>query len=250
MHAGWVIRVLGPIDVLTPEGERSVGGRRRQTLLGALAISVGHAVPSDRLIDVLWGTRPPPTAQATLQAHVSKLRRLLGRDSIASFDHAYELYVAPHQIDAIEFERLVIAAREAAVDPARCQALCREALQLWRGVPFGELADVDPFRLEALRLDELRLCAMELELAAELELGRADLLIGKLETAVAEHPYRERLWHLLIEALADDGRRIDALAACARLRDLLAEAGLEPGDELRRCEEQIARGTWQPRWVS
>ena len=241
MHRDYVIRVLGPIDLLTPYGERSVGGLRMRAVLGALVISVAHAVPSDRLIDIVWGDSPPPTATITLQSYISRLRSLLGPDSIAHAEHSYEL-VAGHEIDALQFETLVVAAIDETHDLTGRKSLCREALSLWRGIPFGELADVDPFRLEALRLDELRLTAMELKLETELALGHSELLIGTLEAAVVEHPYRERLWYLLIHALAEADRRVDALRACARLRDILADVGLEPADRLQQREEEIASG--------
>ena len=63
-----------------------------------------------------------------------------------------------------------------------------------------------------------------------------------LEAAIEENPYRERLWHLLVQALARQGRRVEALRACAELRRLLVEVGLEPGVEVTRLEEQILLG--------
>lgn len=110
---------------------------------------------------------------------------------------------------------------------------------MWRGAPFGELSDEEPFRLEAVRLDELRLAAMELSLESELALGRHELVVGELESAVEEYPYRERLWYLLIEALAQGDRRVEAIRACQRLRGMLAEVGLDATEELRRIEDEI-----------
>lgn len=241
----WTVRVLGPVDVLTPYGEVTVGGERLQAVLGALVISVGHAVPVDRLIDIVWGDAPPRTADGTVQSYVSRLRHVLGPSAIARIDHAYELVADVEQVDAVMFEALAAEAMDAADDPAKRRALARRALRLWRGVPFGDLADRDPFRLEALRLDEMRMTVMELDLRAGLDLGRGELLVGQLEAAVAEYPYRERLWYLLIEALAGDGRRVDALRACTRLRELLAGVGLEGGPQLRRLEQLIARGEFR-----
>ena len=110
-------------------------------------------------------------------------------------------------------------------------------------MPFGELADVDPFRLEAMRLDELRMLAMETQLEAELEMNHPELVIGTLEAAVQESPYREHLWLMLIEALTRNGRRREALQACHELRSLLGEIGLEPGTSLIALEDRIVQGT-------
>ncbi len=240
MHSGYAIRVLGPVDVLTDGGVLQVGGRRAQRLLAGLVVSAGHAVPVDHLVEVVWGVDPPPSAPGTLQSHVSRLRRLLGPSTIRRVDHAYVLNVGSDEVDALRFERMLSEALSLRGDPERCRDLSQSALSLWRGVPFGDLADDEPFRLEALRLDELRLTAMELRIEADVALGRPELVVGALETAVEEYPYRERLWHLLIDALAQDGRRVEALRACDRLRRLLGDVGLVADDELRRREDHIA----------
>ncbi len=234
-----MIRVLGPIDVLIPSGPVSVGGRQSRALLGALAIGADHAVPIDHLYDVLWEGHPPASAYNTLQSYVSHLRRLLGADAIVRLDHSYELVANAENIDALVFERLVNAASELRECPERSQRKCREALTLWRGRPFGDLTDHEGFRLEAYRLDQLRLLAMELSLEADLSAGHHELVIGELESAVEENPYREHLWYLLIAALAQCGRRVEALRACTRLRDKLATAGLVPADELIAMEKDI-----------
>jgi DNA-binding SARP family transcriptional activator len=236
-----MIRVLGPVDVLTEDGVRSVGGRRPQMLLAALVLTVGHATSTDHLADVLWAGDPPDHAANTLQSYISRLRHILGPDIVRAVDGSYLLEVEIEELDALLFERLVRRAR-AETDPELVRKMSRDALRLWRGVPFGDLSREDPFRMEAIRLDELRVLAMELGLEAELALGRGDLVVGELQAAVRENPYRERLWHLLVEALARDGRRVEALRACTDLRTLLAEVGLEPGDHLETLEDRILAG--------
>ncbi len=157
-------------------------------------------------------------------------------------DHAYELDIGAQNIDAVHFETLLGRAIVAKDDPEECLGLCRDALRLWRGRPFGDLADDEPFRLEAYRLDELRLVTMELSIEADLALGNHELVVGELELAIEEHPYREHLWYLLIEALAGRGRRVEALRACRRLRNMLADVGVEASDDLLSLEQQILEG--------
>lgn len=238
-----MVRVLGPIDVLTGDVECSVGGHQPRALLGALVVGAGHAVPTDHLQWVLWGDAPPASADVTLQSYVSHLRHLLGPEGITSADHSYELSTNAVDIDAIEFERLVRQADADRQHPDRCWQRCREALSLWRGVPFGGLADDEAFVIEVRRLDELRLAVMEFGLEAELALGRHDLVVGELEAAVAEHPYREHLWILLIKALAQGDRRVEALRACRDLRHTLGELGLGAVAELAEIEQGIHDGT-------
>jgi len=246
MQTDHVIRVLGPIDVLTPSGPVSVGGKQARALLGALAIGADHAVSIDYLNHVMWGGDPPASAYNTLQSYISHLRHILGADAIGHVDHSYELSAGRDNIDALIFERLVAEGIESRSDPERCRSVCREALTLWRGEPFGELADDEAFRLETYRLDELRLVAMELSLEADLALGHHELVVAELESAVEEHPYRERLWFLLIEALGRCDRRVEALRAGARFRSELAQVGLEATNELTSLERDIAAGTLAP----
>lgn len=242
MDGEYTIRVLGPVDITAPSGSVHIPGQRARALLAALVISVQRAVPAATLRRVLWGDRPPLTADNTLQTYVSQLRHLLGNEAIVNVDHSYRLDVDVGTIDAVRFERMLTEAAAERSDPEHCLRLCRDALQLWRGRPFGELADERPFELEAYRLDELRLATMELMLESELALGRHELIIGELESAVVEHPYHEALWYLLIEALTRSGRRVEALRACHRLRNVLAEAGLEGGERLTEREQAILRG--------
>ena len=238
----WQIRVLGPIDLLTPSGPVSIGGRRPRMLIGALSIAATRTVAIDHLLDVLWGDDPPASAINTLHSNISRLRAVLGSDAIRLVDHSYRLGVCVENLDALEFERLIRAAGEDECPPARARDLCHRALALWRGSPFGDLGDVDPFRLEAIRLDELRLIAMETQLEAEMAMNHPELVIGALESAVRESPYRERLWFLLIEALAKAGRRVEALRACTELRELLGEVGLDGGPTLTALEDRIVQG--------
>ena len=236
------IRILGPIDLLTSDGPVAIGSRNLRALLGTLVMSACHAVTVDRLAQAIWGDNPPPSVDSSLHSYVSRLRHLLGAEAVVSENGSYTLVIEPDDVDALRFERLLLSAIERRSEPAECLALCREALDLWRGPPFGELSDEDPFRLEALRLEELRMAAMELSLESEFELGRYELVVAELESLVEEYPYRERLWHLLITALLRDGRRVEAMRHCTRLRRVLAETGLVVTDVVADLEDQILSG--------
>jgi DNA-binding SARP family transcriptional activator len=234
-----IVRVLGPVDVMANDDVLQVGGRHARMLLAALVVGANHMVSSDSLAYVLWGDDPPPSRDNTLQSYVSRLRHLLGHEAISSEDHSYQLQVTRENLDALRFESLVADAEEARSQPEKCRAFCREALALWRGTPFGEFADQDPFRLEALRLDELRVFTMQLKLECDLSLGHHEMVVGTLEALVEENPYNEHAWYMLIEALSRSGRRVEALRGFQRLRGILAEVGLEPTIDLRDLEEGI-----------
>ena len=115
----------------------------------------------------------------------------------------------------------------------------------WRcgaGRALADVAEVEPLALEAARLEELRLVAVEGRIEADIERGLAGEVTGELEQLVAEYPVRERLWRLLVLALYRAERQADALAAYRRARQMLAEElGIEPGEELRQLEEAVLR---------
>ena len=118
----------------------------------------------------------------------------------------------------------------------------REALGLWRGPALADVLEVERLALEAARLEELRLAAVEARVEADLAAGLHAEVTGELERLVAEHPLRERLWRLLMLALYRGGRQADALDAYRRARAMLAaELGLEPGEELRELEGAVLR---------
>jgi DNA-binding SARP family transcriptional activator len=234
------VRVLGPIEVVVSGQGVAVGGRNTRAVLAALVLSLNHAVSADHLAWAVWGEEPPPSAHGTLQTYVSRLRRILGHEVIRFEDDAYRLSIDNDLVDAVRFERLAIQAEELlAIDAARSRSLSMEALGLWQGEPFGDLVDDVPFRIEVQRLEEMRIATMELRLEAEIALEHHVQVVGLLEAAVIDQPYRERLWYLLITALARDGRRVEALRAYRRLAELLAETGLEPSQDLRDLESQV-----------
>jgi DNA-binding SARP family transcriptional activator len=236
---GLFVRVLGPVDFVQDGAIVAPGSRLERKLLGALALSANHSVTAYQLADVLWGDDPPASRTNTLQTYVSRLRHSLGQGRITSEDNSYLLQLAASELDALVFEQLVTQAAGSREDLARCRAICSDALDLWRGSAFGTFATEDPFRLEALRLDEIRLYALELTLECDLQLGKVEIAVGSLEALVEEHPYRERLWALLVAGLAMSGRRVEALRSGDRLRHVLGDLGLEPSADFSTLEDEI-----------
>lgn len=236
------IRVLGPIDVVAGTALVPIPGRHERMLLGALAAAANRAVRFDELAEMIWGDEPPRSRDHALQTCVSRLRTVLGHDRITPEDHSYTLHATADDLDLLAFEALVSESALLRDDPAACLAVCKRAIDLWRGVPFGDFADEDPFRLEVLRLDELRLHAIETLVECELALGNEDLVIGTLEALVHQYPYREHIWHLLITALALADRRVEALRACQELRNVLGDVGLDLTEGLQELEGLIVTG--------
>jgi DNA-binding SARP family transcriptional activator/Flp pilus assembly protein TadD len=237
--------LLGPIVVDCGGVTVPVPRGRQRAVLAVLLLNAGRVVSVGEIAETLWGCAPPPSAAASVRNYVKRLRGVLGdaeRARIVTRSPGYVIRVDPGELDVARFEVLLEGARKAARgrswEIAADQA--RAALKLWRGEP---LADVESEALalrEVPRLAELRLQAAELQIDAELRLGRHGVVIAELERLAAAHPLRERFHARLMLALYRDGRQSEALAAYQRARRLLIdELGAEPGAELRELHRQI-----------
>ncbi|MEU1737002.1 BTAD domain-containing putative transcriptional regulator [Streptosporangium sp. NPDC020145] len=238
--------LLGATEIRDAEGGPvPVGGPRTRALLALLALDAGRVVTVERLIDGLYGQETRGNAANALQAQVSRLRRLLGHAGTVEFTPAgYRLAVSPQKVDVHRFEALAARGRRALEegDAPRAAGLLREALALWRG---PALSDVDgaPFaRGQAVRLEELRLSAVEERVEAELAMGGHRALVAELTGLVAAHPLRERLRGQLMRALYGGGRQAEALAVYEEARRLLAEElGADPSTELAATHLAVLR---------
>jgi DNA-binding SARP family transcriptional activator len=242
-----LIRVLGSFAAEAGGEPVPLGGPRQRGVLAVLVAARGQVVSVDRMVEDLWRGEPPSRALASLQAYVSNLRRLLepGRPPrtparlLVSASPGYALRLPPGAVDAWRFEELLHEARTLA-DPRDARARLDEALALWRGPAFAEVADEPWAAAETARLNELRLVARELHIAAGLRLGNPAAVVPEAEGLTRDDPMREEGWRLHALALWSSGRQADALAALRRARALFAEElGLDPGPHLVALEEAI-----------
>jgi DNA-binding SARP family transcriptional activator/streptogramin lyase len=228
-------RILGPIEVV--DGGRTIAIRRgkEQALLAYLLLHPNEVVASDRLVDELWGERPPQTAVKILQNAVSQLRKALGDDRLITRPPGYVFRVDPGELDLERFESLAERGRIEGDGK-----LLREALGLWRGEPLAELRE-EPFaRGAARRLEEARLAAQKDRIESDLAEGRDVELVPELEGLLGKHPFDERLYGQLMLALYRAGRPRDALDVYQRARKRFdSELGLQPGPELEQLQRRI-----------
>jgi len=232
-------RILGPLEVGEQGRPLALGGARQRALLALLLTRANEVVSTDRLIDELWGERPPLAAGNALQYHVSRLRKLLApSEAIVTKEPGYLIRVGPDELDLLRFERLVEEAQRSS--PEAAASILREALALWRGPALADVAQESFAQPEILRLEELRLVALEQRIDADLALGRDAELVAELEALVREHPLRERLRAQLMLALYRSGRQADALDVYRQTRRLLVdELGIEPSPALHELEQAI-----------
>ena len=237
------LRLLGPVEALT-DGRPVRLSPRPRAVLAVLALHAGQVVPVARLIDAVWADSPPETAANVLQGYVSQLRKALGRDAVETRDPGYVLRVDRDVIDLPRFERLATEGARA-LDDGRSEeaaASLRAALALWRGEALADVAEGDVLRPAGLRLDELRLVALERRIEADLACGRHREAVAELESLTSASPLRERPQELLMLALYRCGRQAEALDSYRATRSrLVDQLGLEPGAALRELEQAILR---------
>lgn len=277
--------VLGPVESRLGDAPEAppldLGGPKQRALLAALALHRGRPVSSDQLVDLLWSRDAPPGAAQTLQNHVAGLRRALEPDRpsrtpatvVVTAPPGYALHLPPGGLDVDEFESVVgrvhrllrtgapLTAGAPAASPAlpspdpeladAAVADLDRSLASWRGEPYRELGDAPSAVAERVRLEELRMVALEDRAVASLALGAHATVAAELEALTLEHPLRERLWALRAVALTRAGRQADALDVLAEVRTRLAEElGIEPGPELQALQTAVLRQdpslTWMP----
>ncbi|MBR8741939.1 AfsR/SARP family transcriptional regulator [Nocardiopsis sp. MG754419] len=241
--------VLGPVQAWDARGRPlPLKGPRHRAVLARLILAQGRVVPVRVLVDDLWEDDVPPAgAVAAVRTFVAALRRALEPDRaprttpriLLTQGTGYALRT--HTVDAREFEdALTAAASSIDTDPARSAALLDEALDLWRGPAYTDVAHTTWARAERARLGERRLGAVEARARAHLATGDTGRVIADLDAHVTDHPWREEAWHTLALALYRAGRQGEALDVLRRARTLLADRlGLDPGPSLRRLEHDI-----------
>src|SRR3989442_8105538 len=110
------ISLRGPGEVTISERPLAFGPRKQRALVAILALNANRVVSSDRLLDALWGERPPPTAPVALYGLISVLRKLLEPEAaelLVTKAPGYVLEVPPELIDVGRFELLAAEGRRA-----------------------------------------------------------------------------------------------------------------------------------------
>lgn len=237
---------LGPVTAWTDDGRAvRIPDRKVRALLADLLLHAGRPVAVVTLIDDLWGDELPVNPTATLQTRVSQLRRALdeaepgARDLVQTSPAGYRLDVAAEAVDTGRFRALAARARQTGNARMRAATLA-DALTLWRGPAYADVAQDAFARATIDRLDEERLAVQEAYAEARLVLGEHEELVAELAELVARNPLRQRLRAVQMKALYQAGRQSEALDSYADLRQVLTdELGLDPGAELVALHQAI-----------
>jgi DNA-binding SARP family transcriptional activator len=239
--------VLGPLSIADDTTSVVLQPSKPATLLATLLLNPGTMVSVEFLQRRIWGEEQPSTAKAALQTCVLRLRRLFARygvsaDAIEAIPGGYRMTADPELLDLTCFRDLLRRAADSPEPETELQLL-RTALALWRGPALTNVASELLHREDVPRLEEERLRTLEQVFHLELAAGRCREVLAELRATAEAHPFHERFWEQLIEALYRCGRRGDALAEHQRItRHLRAELGVDPGPGLRLLQQAVLRG--------
>ncbi|WP_125633359.1 BTAD domain-containing putative transcriptional regulator [Nonomuraea sp. WAC 01424] len=219
-------RIMGPLHVLDGGRDRTPTTPKHRDLLATFLLNAGRPLTVERLRRLLWPREGGDRSDSLVRGYVGQLRQLLGKDVIMTVSGSYVLTIGDDQLDVDRFRLLVD------------RGSYEEALVLGRG-PALEDVDPDGERWQETRrlreeLEELRLLALERRLQADLDTGRHRELLAELKHLTRQHPMWQRFRGQYMLALYRSGRRVDALAAYAVLRDQLDGGhAIEPDPELQ-----------------
>jgi DNA-binding SARP family transcriptional activator len=247
------IAVLGALDVREHGVSVTPTAPKTRQILALLALRADQVVPVATLVEELWDGTPPRSARTTLQTYILQLRELIGaalpaddprtaKDVLCTTHDGYLLNTAGGSCDFIEFERRAGLGYRAmdAGDFAGAARELREALSLWGSAALTDVHHGPWLSVHRKRLEEIRLCALDQRIEADLRLGRHRELLGELTVLVNRYRTHESLHAQFMLALHRSGRRTEALEVYQRLRNaLVRELGLEPSAPLRRLQRAI-----------
>ncbi|MFE6847220.1 AAA family ATPase [Streptomyces sp. NPDC057686] len=242
------MKVLGAFRVEVDGRPVATPGRLARMVLVQLLLARGEVVSTERIIERLWPTRVPSSAQASLHAYVARLRRLLEPERaprtaarlLLSAPYGYALALERDAVDAWVFEDRVAACSVAGLPAHAAAEGLAEALASWGGQPYAEFADEPWTAGERTRLEELHRAARERLVATRLSHGQAAQALTDAGALTREQPLHEEGWRLLALALWARDRQGDALAALRQARHVLGEElGVEPGPALLELEQAL-----------
>jgi DNA-binding SARP family transcriptional activator len=237
------IHLCGPL-VVERDGQRldrDLPGRQGQLLFAYLTCNRHRPVRRAELLDAIWPD-PPAAADSALNALVSKLRRVLGTETIEGRS-TLQLRLGDPWVDVESAAEAVHRAESAVAVGDWSRAWGPSLVALFTAArEFLPQHDGPWIVQERSWLADIHVRALEAYATCCLEIGGTELVAGvrAARTLVRLAPLRESGHQLLMRALASQGNVAEALRVysdlCAILRD---ELGVPPCAATRALHDQL-----------
>ena len=242
------IQICGALAIEC-DGQRldaGLPGHQGRLLFIYLVVNRHRYVSRDEVAEALWREPDPAVVDARLNPLLSKLRRVLGADSVDGRS-TIRLCLADAWVD-LEAAAEAIHRAESSVARQEWARAWGPALTALLVAERDFLPGEDAHWIDEIRhqLSELRLRALECYAAATLGLGGTELAAavraGRQLTRLA--PLRESGYRYLMRALAAQDNLAEALGVYGQLSDCLREQlGISPGPATRRLYQQLLAAT-------
>lgn len=223
-------------------------GRQGRLALAYLVLHRTRPVPRDELIDALWPDQPPRSADAALNAVVSKLRSgftkvgLDGQGVVTSNAGCYEVRLPPGAVIDVETAANSLDRGEGALragELSRAWSCATVATAILRR-PLLPGEDAPWLDARRTRLADQLLRAYDCLVEVWLQRRDTTLAVATARTALEVAPFRESGHRQLMRAHAAAGDRAEALRVYEQCRTLLRdELGADPSPETERVYAEL-----------
>ncbi|MEU8819321.1 AfsR/SARP family transcriptional regulator [Actinoplanes sp. NPDC048796] len=249
----WELKVLGPLEIRFEGRACRLTAPKMREVFALLLLHPNETVSVPAIIREVWDEDVPSSAVTTIQTYVYHLRKRLRQTAphddgcrLLTQHPGYTLRVPDAALDLTEFTQLVARGQADAEQGRHAGAVehLRQALRLWRGPALDDVSKGRQLETDVARLEEERIRATELLVAAEMQLGRHREIVPQLQTLVSSYPLNEWFHEQLIIALHRSSRRGDALRAYQNARRILdEELGLDPSPQMERLQLEVLAGS-------
>ena len=231
------LRLLGPFQLIDPQGQQvEIGSKKNRLLLAMLASSPGRSMSREALAGMLWAEYGEEQARSSLRQALAVLRKELGGQEASFFaatDAAIALHATQVKLDTDAFLGALRGGTREALEAA---------LALWRGPFLADVRGSEPEIEDWLyhrREDYQRKYVAAMDRLAPMLSGQPRIEIA--QRLVQADPLREASHRQLMEAYLAEAERPLALKHYEKLCKLLHdELGVEPSPETHILRDRIA----------
>ena len=231
--------------------DAAIGGRQGRLLFAFLGTRRTQPVSKAQLIEAIWGSRTPPSADTAVNALVSKLRAALRALGVAR-PHGIATDVGTYQF-AMPSTWIDVEEGRTALDRAEGALRRNDLGEAWASANVAGAIARQPFLpddehpwVQQQRAQLQRVWRRALLVLADVSVrnGEHELAIQHAAEVLASEPFDELACQALMGAHAAAGNRAEALRVYADCRKLFRkELGAEPSEQTAAVFLSILRAT-------